>query len=196
MTRRTRKTRTDWAEPDAPPPLICDHPDCTSEASYRAPRTREGDGNYWFCLDHVREYNKAWNYFEGMSEEEIFAYQREDVTGHRPTWPMGTNGRTHDHPDSDPESGVFGMFRDALRGNGGDETSRPAAAAAPRDPELNRALDIMNLTLPIARDDLKLRYKELVKRHHPDANGGDKKAEERLKLINQAYSHLMATDSL
>jgi hypothetical protein len=131
-----------------------------------------------------------------MSEEEIFAYQREDVTGHRPTWPMGTNGRTHDHPDSDPESGVFGMFRDALRGNGGDETSRPAAAAAPRNPELNRALDIMNLTLPIARDDLKLRYKELVKRHHPDANGGDKKAEERLKLINQAYSHLMATDSL
>ena len=73
MTRRTRKTHTDWAEPDAPPPLICDHPDCNSEASYRAPRTREGDRKYGVCLDHVREYNKACNYFEGRSADEIFA---------------------------------------------------------------------------------------------------------------------------
>lgn len=169
---------------------VCEYPDCQVEGIYRAPRDRDGQAHYWFCLDHVRAYNKAWNFFEGMSEDEILAYQREDVTGHRPTWRFGISS---EELGANAQTDAFGLFRDAWSREGGGKKSRRQEL---RDPELNRALDIMNLEHPIDRGTIKTRYKELVKRHHPDANGGDKKAEERLKLINEAYSYLMSGNSL
>src|SRR5438132_13324083 len=71
----------------------CEWPDCKTPATHRAPKGRLREGEYWrFCLEHVREYNHSYNYFSGMSDDAVLAYQKDAVTGHRPTWKMGFNG--------------------------------------------------------------------------------------------------------
>ena len=73
------------------PERFCDCPGCPEAGRYRAPRARDRlDEYYWFCLDHVREYNSAWDYFEGMGEDEIEAIRRRDTVWQRPSWPLGT----------------------------------------------------------------------------------------------------------
>ncbi len=166
----------------------CGHPACGDEGLYRAPRSRHQlNSFYWFCLDHVREYNKAWNYCAGMSTEEIEAHIRADVVGWRPTWPMGWWARRRAGMDYAPVRDDFGFFADD--GKKGAEQERKRNAFSPMSAEA-KALSTMDLSPPVTLDKLKARYKELVKRFHPDTHGGDKAAEERLKLINQAYSTL------
>lgn len=172
-----------------PPPLTraCDHPGCPGEGVHRAPKGRDRlDEYYWFCLDHVREYNRAWDYCAGMSPEQIEAQTRRDTTWQRPTWPMGQWG-AQDR-----------FLRDRIVRGFGFEFGREANASdafhsrkAPRTPE-DDALELLGLTPPVNFARIKARYRELVKIHHPDANGGDKAAEERLKHINQAYTTLKA----
>ncbi len=173
-------------------PQCCEYPDCAEPAEYRAPKSRDRLHDYrWFCLEHIREYNKAWNYYAGMSAEEIEQETRRDTTWQRPTWPLGmrvggyrrfVQGTTALHDGF----GIFGRGdgwpgrRDARTRTAG---FHPASAEA-------RALSIVDLEPPLTLTRLKARYKELVKLHHPDANGGDKLAEERLKDINEAYSTL------
>ncbi len=169
----------------------CDHPSCSENGLYRAPRSRDKlDSYFWFCLGHVREYNKAWNYYAGMSQDEVEAHVRADVVGWRPTWPVGcwftrshqANPRTAQDP--------FGFFKGKEDRNSwhqekdtGRKKKKPLSVEA-------KALSAMDLEPPVTLKILKSRYKELVKRFHPDANGGDKIAEEKLKLINQAYATL------
>ena len=156
---------------------------------YRAPRSRgQLSSFYWFCLDHVREYNKAWDYCAGMSMEEIEAHIRADVVGWRPTWPMGWWARRRAGMDYAPVHDGFG-FSAEEKGRAGTGNGKKAGAWAPMSAEA-KALSTMDLSPPVTLDKLKARYKELVKRFHPDTHGGDKAAEERLKLINQAYSTL------
>ena len=162
----------------------CDHPGCCGEGEYRAPRARDRlNEYYWFCLDHVRAYNAAWNYYAGMSAEEIEGEVRRDTTWQRPTWPLGskTGNRRFSFAIHDP----FGVFEDEA-----EETARAKAAA--RTPE-EEAMRVLDLSGPLTLATLKARYKQLVKRHHPDANGGDKDAEEKFKQINQAYTTLLAS---
>ena len=168
-------------EPARVPPLrSCDHPGCTGAGDFRAPRSKaELNHFYWFCLDHVRAYNAAWNYYAGMSEAEIEAEIRSDTVWQRPTWPLGSRlgARIHvrweDYGLLDPE----------------EAAERARERARPRTPQ-EEALAVFALELPLTLSALKARYKELVKRHHPDSHGGDKAAEEKLKVINQAYSTL------
>ena len=174
-------------EEPAPAQLQCDHPGCTRVGEFRAPMGRDREGQYsCFCLDHVREYNATYNYFNGMSDDAVARYQKEALVGHRPTWNMGVNragrgqaaeGSTADDP--------LGMFRN--RANGG----APAAARAPRYSAATlKALAVLELdeTADIAM--VKSRYKELVKRLHPDANGGDRSSEDKLREIIRAYNFL------
>lgn len=183
---RTARHRTYAFHPNGEAPARpCDHPGCGEGGLYRAPRSREARPDYyWFCLEHVRAYNRDWDYFSGMSQEEIEAYQRDNVTGHRPTWPFGVGrgfgwGRLQD---------LFGLFR-AARPRA-DNGACSAPRLAPRSPEA-QALAALEFDGWVDRKTLKARYKTLVKRHHPDANGGCKKAEERLKIINRAYNFLI-----
>src|SRR6202162_2872733 len=77
------------ADPD-PPARLCDHPGCEAGADFRAPRSRlEPDRYYWFCIQHVRAYNSAWNYYAGMSDAEIEAEIRHDTVWQRPSWKLG-----------------------------------------------------------------------------------------------------------
>ena len=184
MTRRTNRTRA-WApDPDAPGRL-CDMPGCTHEGEYRAPKSRDNLRDYfWFCLDHVRAYNAAWDFYKGMSSSQIEAHMRSDVSWQRPTWPLGRLGRGAVEDDT-----IIDRL-DILGAAGFRRGPKPQAETAPsalRDP-----LHTLGLPWPVSLDDVKTRYKALAKVHHPDANGGDRAAEERLKTINLAYAALRA----
>lgn len=156
----------------------CDHPGCSHEGEYRAPRARDRlNEYYWFCLDHVRAYNAAWDYYRGMSSDQIEREVRQDTTWQRQTWPLGaqTGNRRFSFTVHDP----FEVF-----GEGAGEAARPMTAE-------EEAMRVMDLAPPLTLAGLKTRYKELVKRHHPDANGGDKDAEEKFKQVNHAYTTLL-----
>jgi hypothetical protein len=180
------------AEP-APPVRPCDHPGCEAGGDFRAPRSRlELDRYYWFCLEHVRAYNVAWNYYAGMSQNEIEAEIRRDTVWQRPSWRLGER-----HGPGPRISDPFGVYSGAGPGfdgrthngrdrNGGDAQSRAVSAR-------EQALAVFDIEPPFTVARLKARYKVLVKLHHPDAHGGDKQAEERLKIINQAYATLKAS---
>ena len=193
-----RKRRPRFYEPETPPqPTHCQHPDCELPGVYRAPKSRTQLNEYfWFCLDHVRDYNKAWDYYAGMSQAEIERQVRNDVVGQRPTWPLGKwgahgpGGRT-----SAPRSAFIpDDVAEALDGAAQARKTR-AREEQRRNSRLSKeeqALAVLELTAPVTMDEIRTRYRILVKKLHPDANGGDKSAEEQLKVVNQAYSTLKA----
>jgi DnaJ domain len=179
----------------------CQWPKCGAPATHRAPKGRLRASEYWqFCLEHVREYNNSYNFFAGMSDEAIAKYQKDDITGHRPTWKMGSIGgiggrrarsgagdfRASGWAADDP----FNLFGEA--GARGLDHTRPAAEGRKILNAQRRALDVLGLEPGAKRADIKSRFKVLVKRHHPDANGGDRGLEERLREIIQAYNYLKA----
>jgi len=181
------------AEP-VPPTRLCDHPGCAAGGDFRAPRSRiELDHYYWFCLDHIRTYNAAWNYYAGMSEREIEAEIRRDTVWQRPSWKLGErHGPAYEARMRDP----FNLYsgKDAKPGNGRHNGRSAGADASARVASAReQALAVFDIDPPFTQTSLKARYKVLVKLHHPDAHGGDKEAEEKLKIINQAYTTLKAS---
>jgi len=144
--------------------------------------------NRWFCLEHVREYNRKWDYFAGLDAAGIEANIRADTIWRRPVWPLG--GRRSSGPHIyDP----LGLNREA----GLDERPAPKMDGSEQLTSAERnALGVLELSWPLTQADVKSRYKELVKLHHPDANGGARDAEEKLKEINAAYSTLRACERL
>lgn len=178
MTRTTRRVRAFAPDPDAPM-QTCDVQGCPHPAAYRAPKSRDHLRDYyWFCLEHVRAYNAGWDYYKGMSPGEIEVNLRADTGWQRPTWPLGRNG------------GISEALEAELAAFAGVGRARATPAEERAPPELREALGVLGLSWPVTREAARLRYRELAKRHHPDANGGDKSAEERLKTINLAYATL------
>lgn len=181
-TRRNTRARAYAPDPDAPAGRPCDHPGCALEGLYRAPKSRTSLNEYhWFCLEHVRAYNASWDFYKGMSPGQIEAQTRADTGWQRPTWPLGSLGtQTFDETH----------LRDPLHLLAAGRISR-AAAQAPKPgvpPELREPMQALGLEWPVTMEAVKTRYKELAKRHHPDANGGDRASEERLKVINISYA--------
>jgi DnaJ domain len=174
----------------------CQWPSCGAPATHRAPKGRLRAGEYWqFCLEHVREYNNSYNFFAGMSEDAVAKYQKESITGHRPTWKMGSIGGKRGARRSQAEFRDAGWAADDPFSLFGEVGARGASGR--REPEgrkiLNaqrRALDALGLEANAKRADIKSKFKTLVKRHHPDANGGDRGSEDRLREIIQAYNYL------
>ncbi len=157
----------------------CQHEGCPGPGLHRGPMSRDRLTDYdWFCLEHIREYNQAWDYFVGMNEEEIEAQRRTDTVWERPSWPFGGDGHKAEARAREDLHREFGGPFEA-----GREPGRPRS----KD---EKALALLNLKRPITFPEIKARYIELVKQLHPDANGGDKEAEERLKLVNEAFSTL------
>jgi hypothetical protein len=186
--------------PDKPRPKAvgkrCAKPGCTATAEVYVPKDRNDmNDRQWLCREHLREHNQGWNYFAGMSDQEIERFCLDSVTGHRPTWPLGKRAasnranqqeRTRSAWSYRFEDG-FAVFEDAAE----------AAAPPPHRTRLTKtqldALAVLNLEESATLHDIKARYKELVKRFHPDANGGDRGTEERLRQVIRAYGHLRAT---
>lgn len=166
----------------------CQWAGCKEQATHRAPKGRSREKDYWrFCLAHVREYNQSYNFFAGMSDAAVTAYQKDALTGHRPTWKMGT-GKATMRPDFQKFAGhgdPFDLFGEGLRA----EQQARAETRPVRNAE-RKALDTLGLEVGATALQVKARFKELVKRHHPDANGGDRSTEERLVEIIQSYNYL------
>ena len=183
---RTKSKQAPVIEPK--PKQACAHPGCAAAGEFKAPMGRLREGQYFcFCLDHVREYNATYNYFNGMSDNDVARFQKDAVIGHRPTWSMGVNraARGFREDGVDPVVDPLGMFRAGM-GAG--------AANAPRPPKFGvaamKALATLGLDDTADAEKIKTRYKEWVKRLHPDANGGDRSMEEKLREIIQAYNYL------
>jgi len=177
---------------------ICDHDDCTEEGEFRAPKSRlldrGGPDDYnWFCLLHIREFNKRWNFFDGMSDDEVLRYKDEDITGHRPTWQLGNRTSRpkadvrYDDPFDFQKDGGFGYADPKNKKRKSKATDEAFIDEAHR-----MALATLNLQPGCTIPEIKKRRKELAKKFHPDIRGGDKQAEEILKNINQAYTHLLS----
>lgn len=178
----------------SPSERACDQIGCKRAGAHRAPKGRDRQGEYWFfCTEHAADYNKRWNYFAGMSDAELADYQAKEETGHRPTWTF--------------RSGRLDHYSSAMRGFRAGRTSDPfsmfgtegeAAASGPvkQRRRLTRlqalALEAMSLDENATAPDIRTRYAELVKRWHPDSNGGDRGAEEQLQRVIKAYQTLKA----
>ncbi|TMJ42381.1 MAG: J domain-containing protein [Alphaproteobacteria bacterium] len=181
------------AETDTPV-RPCDHPGCLAGGDFRAPKSRlQLRDYYWFCLEHVRTYNAAWNYYAGMSDGEVEAEIRYDTVWQRPSWRLGAR---HSPGYAARIRDYLGVFSEGLgrSRDSGRRSGRPASEAAQRALSAReQALAVFEIEPPFTPVRLKARYKTLVKLHHPDAHGGDKVAEEKLKIINQAYATLKAS---
>ena len=176
------------AEADAGQP-ICQWDGCNEAGTHRAPVGRLREGEYFrFCFEHVREYNKGFNYFSGVPDSEIARYQKEALTGHRPTWAMGTSSTARAAPDFAKiragRAGYYSRIGDPYNLFGSNANTPRERKAKPLEA---KALETLGLATNATGAEIKARYKQLVKQHHPDANGGDRGSEDRFRDVLQAY---------
>jgi hypothetical protein len=171
----------------------CDYPGCLSAATAKAPKSREMlNEHYWFCQPHASEYNKNWNFFAGMSEAEVAEAQAARATGERPTWAFRASRLSREAAAFAAKMGAgkasdpFGLF--------GEKAKQAKARAEERRLGRleKRALDELDLDADADPPTVRARYAELVKRFHPDSNGGDRSAEARLQRVLRAYRTLKA----
>lgn len=193
---RIRTRRRKEQEPSPAPPT-CQWDGCDKPGGHRAPVGRNAEGQFFmFCFEHVKEYNKGYNYFSGLSDGEIARYQKEAITGHRPTWTVGVNKAAKGSPlHSTARSGSAASqarVKDPFGFVGQGRTSGPRFQPQVRKLKSleSKALDTLGLGGNSTPAEIKTRYKELVKKHHPDANGGDRGSEERFRAVIQAYQLL------
>ena len=160
---------------DEPYTAKCDMPGCTHAGEHKAPKNRGLNEYYWFCMDHIREYNKAWNYYAGMSAEEIEWERRKDTIWQRPTWPFSRG--------------------DSLGGAGSQASSAQKERARPGRRPANtaecHAASTLGLETPYTKASLKSCYRSRAKAAHPDLNPDDPRAEERFKELREAYMTLL-----
>jgi hypothetical protein len=179
----------------------CRAPGCSEPGQFRAPGPRsasfDGPGDsLWFCLDHVREFNAAYDWFAGMSADEILAAQHPAAG-----WANGSTTRAFR-----ADAGVGGAPRwadfddplDAIgaRANGIRERAVRGAEALRFTPREREALTALDLAPGIDLRALRRRYSELVRRYHPDRNGGDRSHEARLVRVVEAYQLLRTSAAL
>src|SRR5260370_39299976 len=128
--------------PNAP---VCQWSGCVHEATHRAPKGRNREHDYWrFCLEHVRDYNHSYNYFSGMSDDAVLAYQKDAVTGHRPTWKMGLNGGAEKVHAADAAIDPVEVMRE-FGGAGARTRERPAPGGPPVHNAERKAVDTLGL---------------------------------------------------
>ena len=166
----------------------CDSPKCNEKGEYRAPKSRVMLNKYfYFCLDHIKEYNKSWDFYKGMSVEQIENSMRSDTFWDRPSWPLKNsfknifdefNEYVEDFVKNDDDKINDTYFKNKLL----DESFTIEEA---------KALKELDLKMPISLEKIKKNYKKLVKIFHPDVNGNNKDAEEKFKQINESYKLLL-----
>ncbi len=170
----------------------CEYPGCAHAGDFRAPKGRSAEGQYWrFCLEHVRAYNSTYNYFDGMNDAAVASFQKSALTGHRPTWSMGVKGLETGGKQgnfwaeteasfrfSDP----FSLFKQK-RADEAPPKHRPVGNVE------RKAFMMLDLEVSATASEIKLRYKEMVKRFHPDA-AAETANEDKLKDVILAYTQL------
>ena len=168
----------------------CDHPGCRLAGATRAPKSRQMiDEHYWFCVAHAAEYNRNWDFFAGMTEGEVRAFQAHSATGDRPTWGFEASRRSREAAAA--RAGADRNFNDPLGLFAAARRRAERAAVEKRLGKIERnALADLDLDATAEGPAIRARYIELVKRCHPDANGGDRSAEHKLQRVIKAYQSL------
>ena len=166
----------------------CEMPGCPDEGDHKAPKHRGLDDYYFFCTNHIKEYNKAWDFFSGMSNSEVQNHMHKSRYGDRPTWKQA---------DTKAEEELLKAARNTY--SYGDQSSQrddkqyndnKRKFAGDRNTPEYEAMALMGLEPPVTLDEIKTRYKKLAKKYHPDLNRDNPNAEELLKEINMAYTIL------
>ena len=178
------------SKPEPKVEKMCEWEGCNKPARHKAPKGRSAEGQYWnYCTAHVQEYNKTYNYFDGMKDDAVAGFQKDAQTGHRPTWKLGQNAyaningmRRKARNVSDP----YAIFTQRA------ENINPKLGRALRKNEI-KALNTLGLDENATAEKAKSQYKVPVKRLHPDANGGSRENEDTLKAVIHAYDTLRAS---
>lgn len=173
----------------------CNWPGCDEAGEFRAPGVQasgfDGPGDYrWFCLDHVREFNSGYDFFRGMSADEILRAQspihgwERETRAFSPTAGVDSAPRWADF--ADPLEAISGRARAQARAM----RPEPRQDGKLLTPDERRALEVLGLPIDADRKALRTRYSELVRQYHPDRNGGDRGYETRLQGVVEAYQLL------
>jgi curved DNA-binding protein CbpA len=171
----------------------CQWKGCEKAGNHKAPMGRGREGEYYrFCVDHVRQYNQTYNYFDGMNDSQVDEFRKDALTGHRPTWKVGANAWAHGTRDNVRSAEAAAHIRSGGAAAARARSKAEHAAEYRRNlkPLERKSLKVLDLAETATRDEIKMRFKALVKLHHPDANGGDSRSEEKLREIIQAYNYL------
>ncbi|MDX9690032.1 MAG: hypothetical protein EOM37_05180 [Proteobacteria bacterium] len=155
-----------------PHAINCAIKGCSDPGSYKAPLSPMAPNQYiWLCLNHVREHNANWNWLGNCSEEEVERRIRFATIWERPTWPLGKGPAV-------------------MRKKGSKTAPSPKAVTLP--PSILKALDLMEIELPVTLTKIKKRYRELAKKYHPDTNHEPKKTVEKFHQLQDAFHVLEA----
>lgn len=157
---------------------LCDQIGCNKVGEYMAPKSPGSNEKYYFCLFHVKAYNKRWDYFAGMSQSEIYKFQSQEALSLKPTRPLSENVSAKINFNFDFNFDQTMNF------------SKKSKRKLNFNQEINDALEIFNLDPPFSGIELKKHYKLLVKENHPDLNGANPEKEKLLKKINNCYKVL------
>ena len=161
----------------------CDYPGCKEAGEYRAPKDRTLRSHYWFCLKHVQEYNKKWDFLAGLSADQIEEQIQNDVRWQRPTWNLNATA-TYAKPKASDRFRLFDESRLGMTGH-----YNPPSEAPKHDKKVTEAAAFMELQFPFDLDKLKKQYKMLAKRYHPDLAKGNSEA---FQHLTNAYTTLVA----
>lgn len=172
---------------------------CANPGEFRAPpeegrHAADGPPRWrWLCQDHIREFNQQYNFFKGMSPEEIAAAQRPLAGWERETRAFSSAAETGTPPPrwsdfSDPLDAIGAKFQQRMAQARAEARGR--ADGRPLSPEDRKALRTLGLGIDADRKALRQAYTSLVRRYHPDHNGGDRAHEQALQAVIQAYAHL------
>ena len=167
----------------------CDMPGCPNQGKHKAPKHRGLNDYYHFCFEHIKEYNKAWDFFSGMSDHEVQEHMSKSRYGDRPTWRYDADSVTEEHLYEAAQKTYFFGEENCETSSNKQRQNNGAFASDNNGPE-HEALALMGLSPPVTLEDIKTQYKKLAKKYHPDLNKNDKKSEELLKKINMAYTIL------
>jgi len=161
---------------------ICEWKNCKEFGKFKAPAEKDNSKKFkLLCDQHIKLFNKSWNYFEGMSDNEITNFLKSDITWHRPTQKFGSPDNFFSILWNNALNDKFKIFKDEKNKN----INKVKLCKKDKD-----AFNIMELNFNADYMAVQRKFKILVKKFHPDRHAGNKVYEDKLKKITMAYSHL------
>ena len=165
---------------------ICEWENCMEVGNYKAPMEKDNSKNYrWLCVEHIKLFNKNWDYFDGMNQNEIEIFLKSDMTWHRPTQKFGSSDNFFNILWNNALNDKFNFFKHEKNTHSLNEKK-----LSEKDID---AFKIMGLELNESWPIIQKKFKTLVKKFHPDRNSGNRQFEDKLKKVTLAYSHLKLT---
>ena len=162
---------------------ICDYKNCKKIGEHKAPIEKDNSKKFrWLCFYHIKEFNRSWDYFKGMSDQEVCVFLKSDMTWHKPTQSFGS-----------PSNFFSILWKNTLNGGEGilsNGDRKKIIAKIYFSAKDREAFKIIELEVGTNWDKIQIKFKKLVKKYHPDMNAGNKKFEEKLKIVTLAYTQL------